>query len=134
MIHYSNIEYILKNGICCRNHTKADPDYINIGDTSLIQQRNTYAIGINPPGGNLGDFVPFYFGGHTPMLLNIKTGYRGIKKHPQQDIVFIRCIIEKIDQKCTEWCFTDGHAKNFITEFYNDLSYLSNLDWNTIYS
>lgn len=132
MVHYSNVEYILRNGLCCKTHENADPDYINIGDTNLIQQRNEYIVGINPPGGNLGDFVPFYFGGHTPMLLNITTGYRGVTQRPQQDIVFICCIIENIVQECKEWCFTDGHAKNHITEFYNDLQHLNKLDWAAI--
>lgn len=134
MVHYDNVEHILQNGLCCRTHKDADPNYINIGDTTLIQQRTQYAVGINPPGGNLGDFVPFYFCGHTPMLLNIKTGYRGITQRPQQDIVFICCIIEEITKECKEWCFTDGHAKNCITEFYNDLRYLNQLDWDTIKS
>jgi len=80
MVHANNVEYILKNGICCRTHPLADPDYINIGDTHLITQRDEYMVPINPPDGNLGDYVPFYFGGHSPMLLNIKTGHRGVSK------------------------------------------------------
>jgi hypothetical protein len=118
--------------MCCRNHLNADPNYINIGDTDLILQRNTYTVGINPPGGNLGDFIPFYFGGHSPMLLNIKTGYRGITQRPQRDIVFVCCKIEIIVQQCPHWCFTDGHAKNKMTEFFNDVRSLDKVDWKII--
>ncbi len=132
MVHYDNLEHILRNGMHSRNSETIDPDYINIGDTNLIQQRNTHAVGINPPGGNLGDFVPFYFGGHSPMLYNIKTGYRGIEKRSQADIVFIACRISDIVERCQEWCFTDGHAKNCITTFYNTLDNLRHIDWQTV--
>lgn len=134
MVHYNNIEYILRNGICCKNHLSADPNYINIGDTILIEQRNDYPVGINPPGGNLGEYVPFYFWGHSPMLLNIKTGYRGVKQRAQQDIVFICCKIGTIIQQCNEWCFTEGHAKNRITEFYRDIQDLDRIDWDIVYA
>ena len=63
MVHFDNLEYVLRNGMCTRNHTLADPDYINIGDSDLISQRQEYPAKIVPPGGNLGDYVPFYFGG-----------------------------------------------------------------------
>lgn len=132
MIHYSNLEFILQNGICSRNHHIADPNYINIGDANLIEQRNDYAVGINPPGGVLGDYIPFYFGGHSPMLLNIKTGYRGIAQRPQEDIIFIVCQIKDIIQQCLEWCFTDGHPKNHITEFFNSIEELGKVDWEMV--
>lgn len=134
MVHYNNVEHLLSHGMCCKTHTEADPDYINIGDTTLILQRNEYPVGINPPGGQLGDFVPFYFSGHTPMLFNIKTGYRGIVRRPQEDIIFICCTIGRVIELCQEWCFTDGHAKNRLTEFYNDLNHLHTLDWDTIHN
>ena len=134
MVHFDNIEYILINGMCIRAHPLADPDYINIGDTQLISQRNEYEVRINPPNGFLGEYVPFYFGGHTPMLLNIKTGYRGIKQRPQREIVFVCCSIGQILEFCKSWCFTNGHAKDKITEFYNDLQHLDKIDWEIVNS
>ena len=77
LIHVDNVEYVLRNGMFTRNHAQADPSYINIGDTILINQRSEYPVKIEGYG-NLGDYVPFYFGPLSPMLLNIKTGYRGI--------------------------------------------------------
>ena len=132
MIHYSNLEFILQNGICSHNHHIVDSNYINIGDVNLIGQRNDYAVGINPPGGVLGDYIPFYFGGHSPMLLNIKTGYRGIAKRPQNDIIFIVCQIKDIIRHCPDWCFTDGHSKNNLTEFFNRIEDWDKVDWNTV--
>lgn len=132
MVHFDNLAYLLRNGMCTRNHRLADPDYINIGDSDLIRQRQDYPAKITPPGGNLGDYVPFYFGGHSPMLLNIKTGYRGVMQRDQADIVFVVCSIERIIAHCpNQWCFTDGHAKNSITRFFNSEEDLDKVDWTT---
>ena len=74
IVHINNLQFILQNGMFTRHHPLSDPQYLNIGDSTLIAQRNTYPVGINPPGGMLGDYVPFYFGPLSPMLYNIKTG------------------------------------------------------------
>lgn len=132
IVHIDNVEYLLTHGMFTKNHEQADPNYINIGDSGLIAQRNTYRVGINPPNGVLGDYVPFYFGPLSPMLYNIKTGYRGITYRPQGDIVYIVCKVTTLTDNCAEWCFTDGHAKNAITEFYNDIDNLSEVDWNMV--
>ena len=135
MVHVDNLEYLLRNGMCTQNHAMADPDYINIGDSDLIRQRQDYPAKIVPPGGNLGDYVPFYFGGHSPMLLNIKTGHRGIRQRSQADIVYVVCSIRSVIKHCPgKWCFTDGHAKNTLTDFFNSTDDLEKIDWKTVYS
>ncbi len=73
MIHYQNLEFILRRGIVSR-YRENNPDYIHIGAPDLISLRDEYKVGIDPPGGTLGEFIPFYFAGHSPMLYKIKTG------------------------------------------------------------
>lgn len=132
IVHIHNVEYLLSYGMFTKNHAQADPNYINIGDSELIAQRNTYPVGINPPNGVLGDYVPFYFGPLSPMLFNIKTGHRGIRNRPQSEIVYIVCEVNMLISNCDDWCFTDGHAKNKITEFYNDVNDFDAVDWNMV--
>ena len=108
------------------------PNFVNIGDTTLIKQRETFTVRVNPPNGSLGDYIPFYFAGHSPMLLNIKTGARGIQQQDQNNLIYIVCRISSITEYCLEWCFTDGHAKNNLTKFYNNLRDLELLDWDII--
>ena len=117
-----------------RNSGNIVPNFVNIGDTTLIKQRETFTVPVNPPNGNLGDYIPFYFAGHSPMLLNIKTGARGIQKRDQKDLIYIVCKVHGIVEQCPEWCFTDGHAKNHLTKFFNNLDLLDNLDWEMIRS
>lgn len=75
LIHFDNLEDTLRNGMYSRNSGHIVPNFVNIGDTTLIKQRETFIVPVNPPNGNLGDYIPFYFAGHSPMLLNIKTGH-----------------------------------------------------------
>jgi hypothetical protein len=132
IVHLENVSYILNNGLYTKSHADADPNYINIGDNKLIQQRNDYPVGVNPPNGVLGNYVPFYFGPLSPMLLNIKTGHRGITQRHQEDIVYICCNLKAIISDCAEWCFTDGHAKDALTTFYNHIENLDNVDFNLV--
>ncbi len=132
LIHSEMLEEVLTNGMYSKNSGHEIPGYINIGDAELIKQRDEYVVKIDPPSGHLGDYIPFYFAGHSPMLLNIKTGYRGIKKYPQSELVFLVCRISDIIENCPHWCFTDGHAKSSITQFHNNIEDLSLLDWDTI--
>lgn len=131
IVHIDNLEYILANGLFTKNHKNADPDYINIGDSGLILQRNDFNVPIDP-NGTLGDYIPFYFGPLSPMLLNIKTGHRGITQRPQSDIVYVCCNLQDVIRYCKRWCFTDGHAKNNLTEFYNSIDHLDKIDWDVV--
>ena len=129
MLHIDNLERILKEGMYAPN-SRLDSDYVNIGDTALIAQRGEFSLPI-APGGVLSDYVPFYFGGCSPMLLNIKTGYRGVQQRSQSEIVYICLHIEDVINACSAWCFTDGHAKDRLTTYYNRIADLAHVDWAT---
>lgn len=131
MTHIDNLEFILRNGLWSMMSEMQDPNFVTIGNTDVIGKRKEYAVKVVPPGGVLGEYVPFYFAGHSPMLLNIVTGY-GVRKFPQKEIVFLVCDAVRIMQGEMEWCFTDGHAKKAITSFYNSSADLQRLDWDTI--
>jgi hypothetical protein len=124
IVHYQNVDYLLRHGMSTRQRPNHDPNYINIGDNTLIQQRDDYPVAL-PNHGNLGDYVPFYFGALSPMLLNIKTGHRGVAKYLQSDIVYIVSSLEHIKAANCRWVFSDGHAKRF----YNDEADLDKVDW-----
>lgn len=132
IVHINNVEYLLHSGISTQQDQQSNSDYVNIGDTNLINQRMDYPINLDGYG-NLGDYVPFYFGPLSPMLLNIKTGYRGIKQLPQSEIIYICCKLNQVINCGAQWCFTDGHAKNLFTGFYNDINDLDKVDWNIVF-
>lgn len=131
MVHYTNVQYILRHGMFTRGHHQQDPDYVFIGDTQLTALRHDYPVEI-PGGGTLGDYVPFYLWPLTPMLLNIKTGWRGITQRPQRDIVYVCCAWQALHETGQRIVFTDGHAKDRISRFYENEADLDKLDWDTI--
>lgn len=131
IVHIDNMEYLMRHGMFTRDNGNADPNYINIGDPELIINRSVYRVKIDPPNGLLGEYVPFYFGPLSPMLLRIRDGY-GVTKRPQEDIIYVVCKVKDVISKCKNWCFTDGHAKKEITEFYNHTDDFYKIDWNMV--
>jgi len=131
MVHWLNVEYILRHGLCRRGHQLEDPAYINIGMRKLIEDRHDLPIPIEGKG-NLGEYIPFYFAGHSPMLYIIKNGFSGVEKRPQMDIVYIVCKYETIKNNNLPFVFTDRNAKIAVAKFYTDEKDLNRLDWNSI--
>jgi hypothetical protein len=58
--HRDNIPWVLENGVHCRNSNRLDPNFVSIGNESLIHDRQQVVVPI-APGGTLSDYVPFYF-------------------------------------------------------------------------
>lgn len=133
MVHHANIRHILEHGLCNRNHPQFDPHYVDIGHPDIVGKRTAQPVGIEGYS-DLGDYVPFYFCGHTPMLLNIITGKHGLIRRPQRDIVLIHCPLPRITGAGCRYFYTDGNAKVEISKVYTDLSDMDKLDWEAICS
>lgn len=115
LTHIDNIPYLQKEGFVHPTSAKANPHYIAIGDKTIINVRDEELH----HGYRLSDYIPFYFGPHSPMLFVIQNGYNGVAKHNPDDIVHCVVRIETIIQQGWDCIFTDGHAVNGITEFYS---------------
>jgi hypothetical protein len=81
----------------------------------------------------LGNFIPFYFGIKMPMLYVIQTGGNFVKKAtPPEDIIYITCKIIDIISSEMLYYFSDGHATDRFTTFYDQsqIASLPNIiDW-----
>ena len=66
------------------------------------------------------------------MFLNTKTGFRVVTKRPQYEIVYIVCKLDDLLAHCSEWVFTDGHAKDNFSDHFNDLKDLDMIDWDMV--
>jgi len=56
MTHIENIQHILQNGITHSTSVKANPNFVPIGDGSLITTRNNFLLN---NGRRLGEYIPF---------------------------------------------------------------------------
>jgi len=124
MTHIENIPHILKFGLTHASSTNANPNFVPIGDNSLINTRNEYRL-IN--GRKLGDYIPFYFGTRMPMLYVIQNGYNMVAPTPAENIVYCVTSVKKIIELQLDFVFTNGHAVNGFSSQYS-LSDIPNLD------
>lgn len=132
--HIANVPWILDNGLHCRNSPEHDPCFTEIGNPELIDKRSGRKVPL-PPGGFLSDFIPFYFTPHSPMLLNITTGYAGMRKTPAEDIVILASSLRRVAEFGLSFVFTDRHAYLQTASFSNSLDDLPHLiDWPLICS
>ena len=63
------------------------------------------------------------------MFLNINTGYRGIRKRENAEIVILVSSLHKLGTAKVPFLFTDRHAYLVAAKFTSDLDRLSEIDW-----
>ena len=138
MTHIENIPHILQYGIVHHSSPNRNPNYISIGDQSLINFRSTKSVPVGNTSIILGDFIPFYFGVRMPMLYVIQIGGNFVEKARKADeIVHVAVPLKKIVESSLLFYFSDGHATDFLTTFYdrNSIDKLpSIIDWNAVTS
>lgn len=124
--HRDNLPWILKNGLQCQSSGVSDPNFVSIGNPELIAARARRVVRI-APGGTLADYIPFYFTPLTPMLLNIKTGYGGIRRRQNDEIVILVSALSELKRHGVRYLFTDRHAKLETAKFCDDDSRLADV-------
>lgn len=128
IVHRDNVPWILDHGLHCRNSNAFDPTYVDIGNPDLISKRNHHPVP-QSPGGTLSDYIPFYFTPFSPMLLNITTGWGGIRKRNKDEIVLMVSSLHELQKRKVSFLFTDRHAYLIAAQFYSDLAKLDQIDW-----
>lgn len=122
----------MHHGLCYSGHPEANPNFINIGHGQLISDRHTHPITQLADAGSLGEYIPFYFGPFSPMLLMIKNGTPPVQRRPQEEIVYIISSVQAIKEAKLEYCFTDRQAKKKLAGFYRDDQDLNMIDWDVV--
>jgi ssDNA thymidine ADP-ribosyltransferase, DarT len=128
IIHRDNLPWILDHGVHCRSSSTQCPNYVNIGNAELIDKRAHRIVPIGP-GGTLSDYVPFYFTPFSPMMYNIKTGYGGIRKRSNEEIIILVSTLRRVHKLGLGFVFTDRHAYPPLAQYFDDLAQLSAIDW-----
>lgn len=132
MTHIENIPHVLKFGITHSSSINANPNFVPIGDNSIISTRNDFQL---RNGKKLGEYIPFYFGVRTPMLYVIQNGYNMVAPTPAENIVYCVTSVKKIIELQLDFVFTNGHAVNGFTSQYSlsDIPKIDKIiDWKAV--
>jgi hypothetical protein len=113
---------------CIAEVLRFDPKFIEIGRPEIISRRTTRVVDVSP-GGTLSDYVPFYFNTKTPMLYNIKTGWKDLQKRSMNDIIVIATSLPALSDMGIPFVYSDRNATLVTAEFRDNLDELGSLPW-----
>ena len=107
-------------------------NYQNIAHAG-IQTVRAVKVVKNPPGGNIHDYVPFYFAPRSPMLSAIHNGNVDGCSLKQDDILHLETTVELATASNTEFIFYDRNATKSYSAAFTDLSKLeAEIAWDLI--
>lgn len=125
IVHIDNIEWILDNGLYCRNSKTIDPNYVDIGSVEIIDRRLQREVNV-APFGTLSDYIPFYFTPSSLMLLNVLTGHN-VPQRSHEDIIILAVQLTNLAERGIKYVYTDRHALLKAARFFNDLGMLETI-------
>ena len=118
-----NLQKICQSGkLLCKNG--CDSEYIcyqNIAHSGAQGARARLAV-VDPPGGTIHDFVPFYFAPRSPMLYAINCGRVEGCEYRQEDILHFETTVDIISGTGSEIVFFDRNATLAYAQPYTDIS------------
>lgn len=133
IVHIDTLPTLLgRGGLHAPNSTPAD-GWVHraIHDTAVQANRSVRTIPCGP-GGTIHDYVPFYFGPLSVMLLNLHTGRVAGYEEGQTPIVYLVSSIARVDAARRPWVFSDGHGLAALTSWYERLDDLGEVDWDLV--
>jgi hypothetical protein len=129
--HLRNLPSIFANGLVCDSAaTSLGLTAVDIGYTQIKGRRALRTVPV-AAGGNLNDYVPFYFGPRSPMLYTIARGNVPQYQDGQDRIVHLVLDANAAAAAGLAYAYTDGHAVMAISEFFTDLNeVMDHVDFN----
>jgi hypothetical protein len=128
--HVNNLSSIIADGglrTCC-DLRQAGVNYTDIAHETIQDWRATKEVSCGP-GGVIHDYVPFYFAPRSPMLCAIHNGRVPHYREGQGPVLHLVSSVEAVRSATLSFVFTDGHSRIDFTGFYDDVSYLDQIDW-----
>ncbi|MBY5780156.1 DUF4433 domain-containing protein [Rhizobium leguminosarum] len=124
--HIDNLPGLLQNGFLATNHARFPRRHRSIAAAGIQGRRATMAVPCGP-GGCVHDYVPFYFGSCSPMLLGVVNA----KNIDQYDILYFEFPLSLVDR--SDVVFTNASANTAVPpQFYSAAAELDQLDWAAI--
>lgn len=134
IIHVDCLTTLLRRGgLHSTNHTPKDGlPYRTIHNVDIQGQRHIRNIPCGPRG-TLHDYVPFYFGYLSPMLLQLKTGRVAGYNEGQEPLIHLASSVQAVADAGCRFVFSNGHGIAAYTDWFDDVNRLDEVDWNMVY-
>lgn len=136
ILHVDNLAPCLEDrGLRASNDCPDTPGrWRSIHDEDVQAKRKDRAIPCGPRG-NARDYVPFYLGPRSPMLLQLHTGQVAGYAEKQDPIVYVTSTVERVLEAGLPFVFSDGHGLARFTNWYDDPARLDDgVDWQAAYA
>jgi len=135
LMHLDNLPVILEHGgVHAPNFFPADGyEYRAIHNLDIQKVRRQRPVPCGP-GGTVHDYVAFYFGPRSPMLLQLHTGRVEEYNEGQEPLIYAVSTVEAITQAGLDFVFSDGHGIATFTQWFDDLNDLDKIDWDVAYA
>ncbi|MEA3367175.1 MAG: DUF4433 domain-containing protein [Planctomycetota bacterium] len=133
-IHVDNLPtYLQRGGMHAPNFTPNDGLPWKVIHDEEVQAKRARRRVRCGPGGVLHDYVSFYFGYLSPMMLRLHTGRVEGYTENQEPLIYLVSAAQTVQQSATPFIFTNGHGIAAITDDFDDLSDLARVDWGMVY-
>jgi ssDNA thymidine ADP-ribosyltransferase, DarT len=131
--HVDNLDTIIRRGgLHAPNHVPQDGlpyRFCHGADVQSARAEVPVPVG---PGGTIHDYVPFYFGYLSPMMLNLKTGRVVGYSEGQNPLIYFASSVQAIQDAGCRFVFSDGHGLARITAWFDHLDQLDEVDWEMV--
>ena len=134
-IHLDNLHvYLTRGRIYAPNSEPQDGLLYRTNHNAEVQEKRKVSAVRCGPGGTVHDYVPFYFGHLSPMMLNLKTGRVPDYDDGQEPLIYLVSSCQAVRDDGCNFVFTDGHCLATFTSWFDDLSDLDKVDWEVVYA
>ncbi|HUW62103.1 MAG TPA: DUF4433 domain-containing protein [Candidatus Bathyarchaeia archaeon] len=133
LVPVDNLTVLLqRGGLHAPNHIPSDGLLYKVAHNVELQAARSRTVIPCGPRGTVHDYVPFYFGALSPMLLKLKTGQVEGYNDGQAPLIYLVSTAQTVAGSGSGFVFSDGHGYVAYTEWFDDLSMLSKVDWKAV--
>jgi hypothetical protein len=133
LLHIDNLAVVLQRQALHAPTSCPDDGlvYKTIHNTAIQDKRRVRAVTCGP-GGVIHDYVAFYFGPLSPMLLQLHTGQVPGYSERQDELVYLVSTAQRVEEAGYKVVFSDGHAIAALTQIFDSFEKLTEVCWDTV--